>query len=181
MNVGGARVEAFDASADGALEQWRGRFRPVDRLFHTASIVGDFSIVWHVTGVLVGLFIARRFTEALWFSALIGLESLIVNQGVKRLFRRSRPTETGDHRFTVRKPRTSSFPSGHASSAFFSALVLTYFTTWPWAILFYAFALIIATSRVGVRIHHASDVIGGAVVGTLMGIIGLVVLNTLAI
>jgi membrane-associated phospholipid phosphatase len=47
--------------------------------------------------------------------------------------------------------------------------------------LFYAFALIIATSRVGVRIHHASDVIGGAVVGTLMGIIGLVVLNTLAI
>jgi membrane-associated phospholipid phosphatase len=32
-----------------------------------------------------------------------------------------------------------------------------------------------------VRIHHASDVIGGAIAGTLMGIIGLVVLNTLAI
>jgi undecaprenyl-diphosphatase len=112
---------------------------------------------------------------------MIGIESLILNQGIKRLFRRSRPTERGDERFALRKPRTSSFPSGHASSAFFSALVLTYFTTWPWAFLFYGFALIIATSRVGVRIHHASDVIGGAIAGTLMGVIGLVVLNTLAI
>ena len=43
--------------------------------------------------------------------------------------------------------------------------------------LFYAFALVIATSRVGVRIHHASDVIAGAFAGTLMGVIGLLVLR----
>jgi membrane-associated phospholipid phosphatase len=32
-----------------------------------------------------------------------------------------------------------------------------------------------------VRIHHASDVIGGAIVGTLMGTIGLYFLTTAAI
>jgi membrane-associated phospholipid phosphatase len=55
--------------------------------------------------------------------------------------------------------------------------VLTYFTAWPWWLLFYAFALVIATSRVGVRIHHASDVIAGAFAGTLMGVVGLLVLR----
>jgi undecaprenyl-diphosphatase len=174
MNVGGARVEAFDASADDALERWRGRSRSLDRLFHSASIVGDFSIVWHVTGVLVGLFIAQRFTEALWLSALIGLESLIVNQGVKRLFRRSRPTETGDERFTVRRPRTSSFPSGHASAAFFAATLLTWWVGWGWAPLWFAMAVVVAISRAWVRIHHPSDVVGGALTGLLLALLAIV-------
>jgi membrane-associated phospholipid phosphatase len=46
-------------------------------------------------------------------------------------------------------------------------------------VLFYVFALIIATSRVGVRIHHGSDVVGGAIVGSLMGVVGLVFLNAI--
>lgn len=172
--------EKFDQLVDRALEPLRNA-KVVVVVFTIASAVGDFGLLWHIIGLIRSIGSMDRLNQALFFSLMIGIESLLLNQGIKRLFRRSRPTERGDERFTLRKPRTSSFPSGHASSAFFSALVLTYFTTWPWAILFYVFALIIATSRVGVRIHHASDVIGGAVVGTLMGIIGLVVLHTLAI
>lgn len=172
--------EKFDQLVDRALEPLRNA-KVVVVVFTIASAVGDFGLLWHIIGLIRSIGSMDRLNQALFFSLMIGIESLLLNQGIKRLFRRSRPTERGDERFTLRKPRTSSFPSGHASSAFFSALVLTYFTTWPWAFLFYAFALIIATSRVGVRIHHASDVIGGAVVGTLMGIIGLVVLHTLAI
>ncbi len=164
------RVEAFDTSVDRTLERWRGKRRPIDRLFHSASIIGDFSIIWHITGVLVGVFIAHRFTESLWFSALIGLESLIVNQGVKRLFRRTRPTETGDERFTVRKPRTSSFPSGHASAAFFAATLLTWWVGWGWAPLWFAMAAVVALSRAWVRIHHPSDVVGGVVVGLVLAL-----------
>ena len=44
------------------------------------------------------------------YPALLGVESLVVNQGVKRLFRRERPTTTGDDRLPVRTPTTSSFP-----------------------------------------------------------------------
>jgi len=172
--------EKFDRHVDNALEHIRD-LKLVVVVFTIASAVGDFGLLWHAIGLLRAIGSLDRLSQAFFFSLMIGIESLILNQGIKRLFRRSRPTERGDERFALRKPRTSSFPSGHSSSAFFSALVLTYFTTWPWALLFYTFALIIATSRVGVRIHHASDVIGGAVVGTLMGVIGLVVLNTLAI
>ena len=175
-----AWFEKFDQQVDNALEHIRDH-KLVVIVFSIASAVGDFGLLWHIIGLLRSIGSMDRLSQALFFSLMIGIESLILNQGIKRLFRRTRPTERGDERFALRKPRTSSFPSGHASSAFFSALVLTYFTTWPWAFLFYTFALIIATSRVGVRIHHASDVIGGAIAGTLMGVIGLVVLNTLAI
>jgi undecaprenyl-diphosphatase len=37
---------------------------------------------------------------------------------------------------------------------------------WP---LYYAIAVVVAASRVHVRIHHASDVIGGAAIGILLG------------
>ncbi len=158
------RVEALDSTLDAALERVRGR-RVADIVFHAASTVGDFSLIWHVCGLVVGLLVVHDLRQAAWFSALIGLESLVVNQGIKRLFRRARPTETGDPRFPVRKPRTSSFPSGHASSAFYAATLLIYWVGWPWAALWLPLALIVATSRAFVRIHHPSDVLAGMVVG----------------
>lgn len=167
------RVEAFDSSVDAALERVRGR-RVLDRVFRGASTVGDFSLIWHVTGLAVGL-VRRDLGAALWFSALIGLESLIVNQGIKRLFRRTRPTETGDARLQVRRPRTSSFPSGHASAACFAASLLTVWAGWPWAPLWFAMAAVVALSRAVVRIHHPSDVVGGVVVGLALAQLVLLV------
>lgn len=169
-----ALVHRFDRRADAALERVRSRHHLLDRVFTAASHLGDFSVVWHLVGVTRWLTGGSTAAQAAVFSALIGLESLVVNQGIKRLFRRTRPTETGDPRFQVRRPRTSSFPSGHASSAFFAATVLVHWTGWSWAPLWIAMAAVVATSRAFVRIHHASDVVGGAVVGLALGQLALV-------
>ena len=96
--------------------------------------------------------------------ALIGAESLVVNQGIKRLFGRRRPTSAGDPRFPVRTPSTSSFPSGHASAAFFAASLLTESDPLL-APVWFGLATVVATSRAYVRIHHGSDVVAGAAVG----------------
>lgn len=167
-------IELFDQRVDAWLEPVR-RWRGVDRVFHAASIAADFSILWHVIGIAVAFTLAPQATDALWFSALIGVESLVVNQGVKRLFRRRRPTETGDDRFRVRRPRTSSFPSGHASSAFFAAVLLTGWVGGGWWPLWFAIALVVALSRAVVRIHHPTDVIGGAVLGAFLADLAVVV------
>jgi undecaprenyl-diphosphatase len=177
MNNNNIPFAAFDDRVDALLEPLRNK-KLVVVVFTVASAVGDFGLLWHLIGFLRAIGSTARLQQAVVFSILIGVESLLLNQGIKRLFRRTRPTERGDARFTLRKPRTSSFPSGHSSSAFFSALVLTTMTPWPWWILFYFFAVTIATSRVGVRIHHASDVIGGAIVGTTMGVFGALVMTT---
>ncbi|QXC63411.1 phosphatase PAP2 family protein [Aquihabitans sp. G128] len=59
---------------------------------------------------------------------------------------------------------TSSFPSGHASSAFTAAGILSEHDP-ALKPLFYAVAVVVATSRVHVQIHHASDVLAGAALG----------------
>ena len=100
----------------------------------------------------------------------LGAESLLVNQGIKRLFRRPRPTIAGDPRLKVREPSTSSFPSGHASASGFAATLLTTWDGKRSAPLWWSLAAVVATSRVYVRIHHASDVVVGVVVGAGLGL-----------
>ncbi|MEP7046771.1 MAG: phosphatase PAP2 family protein [Ilumatobacteraceae bacterium] len=164
-------VGSFDLWGDRQLERLRGN-AIADPLFKTASFVGDFSGIWHAIGV--GRVLADRSNarQALAMSALIGAESLLVNQGVKRLFRRVRPTETGDPRFQVRRPSTTSFPSGHASAAFFAAAILTTATGKSLAPVWYSTATVIALSRAYVRIHHPSDVVVGAALGAALGVVG---------
>jgi undecaprenyl-diphosphatase len=100
-------------------------------------------------------------------SAVLGLESLLVNGGIKRLVRRTRPVFTGERPHRLRRPRTSSFPSGHASSAFCAATLLSEGRrTWP---AYYALATVVAASRVHVRIHHPTDVVAGAALGLALG------------
>ena len=168
----------FDDWFDRFIEPIR-NLRVIVFMFTIASAVGDFGLLWHAIGIARVALTDAPLSDALIFSAMIGIESLILNQGIKRFFRRKRPTISGDKRFAVRTPRTSSFPSGHASSAFFAALLLTHWVH-GWQIgLFYLIAVIIAFSRVGVRIHHASDVLAGALTGTVMGAIGLLALASL--
>lgn len=156
----------FDEWADARLEPLRSN-RVAGTVLRTASTLGDWALVWHLVGAIRGLRSERHATEAFQLSALLAVESLVVNQGVKRLFRRTRPTETGDARFQVRRPMTSSFPSGHASAAFFAARLLTRRSP-RLTLLWYGIAVVVALSRPFVRIHHASDIVGGALVGTAL-------------
>lgn len=164
-------VDTFDHWGDAQLERLRGN-AIADPVFRTASYLGEFSAIWHLIGIGRAVIDPSAVRQSLAMSALLGGESLIVNQGLKRLFRRTRPTESGDPRFPVRKPMTSSFPSGHASAAFFSAAILTTATGRALAPVWYSTAAIVAVSRAYVRIHHPSDVVGGAAVGVVLGLVG---------
>jgi undecaprenyl-diphosphatase len=165
----GPAVDAFDAAADELLEQLRDH--PVaDRLFLAASHVGDFSLIWHIASV-VRATARRRPDQAIALAAALGVESLVVNQGIKRLFRRTRPTTSGDVRFQVRRPSTSAFPSGHASAAAFAAATLIAWDGRRWAPLWISLAAVVGISRAYVKIHHPSDVVGGALTGLVLAVL----------
>lgn len=165
----GPRIESFDGAADRWLEQFRGN--PVlDRVMTLATDAGEFSTLWHVSSIVRGLSRGRR-DQIVALAIGIGAESLIVNQGLKRIFRRPRPTESGDQRFDIRAPLTSSFPSGHASAATFAAVCLVGWDGRRWAPLWVPLAATVAISRPYVRIHHASDIVGGVAAGATMGLI----------
>ncbi|WP_420626031.1 phosphatase PAP2 family protein [Candidatus Poriferisodalis sp.] len=162
------QIARFDNAVDRWWEVLRGR-KWVDRVMYGASDVGEFSQLWHVLGAIRALGPRREASDALRFSALMALESLVVNQGIKRLFARRRPDTAADNptNHRLRQPITSSFPSGHASAAFCAAAVLSRRSRL--GPLYRLAATIVATSRIHVRLHHASDVIAGAAVGEVIG------------
>ncbi len=161
------RARAFDARADAVLGLLRGN-AVANRTFYAASALGDHGILWHTIGVLRALGGDRQVAEAVRLSAALAFESVLVNVGIKSMFRRTRPLHTGTRPFALRRPLTSSFPSGHATSAFCAAVLLSKAEP-RLRPLWYATATVVASSRVHVRIHHASDVVVGAAIGYALG------------
>jgi len=161
-------IRRFDDSVDRAWDHLRGK-PIIDRVMYSASAVGDHSIVWHLLGAAQGLRSERDKRRAIRLAVALGAESVLVNVGIKSLFRRERPVHDGDRPHGLRQPKTSSFPSGHASSAACAAVLLT--DGDPLAPLWIATALVVGTSRIHVKIHHASDVVAGAAVGAAFGLL----------
>jgi membrane-associated phospholipid phosphatase len=165
----GSAVDAFDQRVDREFDRIRGN-RFADRLFYGASALGDHGMIWLMLGALRGLRSERDWHAAVRLGAGVGIESAVVNLGIKSLFRRKRPAWELERPMHLRRPRTSSFPSGHATSAFTAAGLLS--DQDRLKPLYYVVAVIVAWSRVFVKIHHASDVVAGIVVGIGLGKLG---------
>jgi membrane-associated phospholipid phosphatase len=119
-----------------------------------------------------------------WFSiriATIALSSLVLMLLLKNLFQRKRPLSP-----LLKAAKGLSFPSGHAIMAVtFYGLIL--YIVWhevsiDWmrytiASLLLVLIIWIGYTRVYLRVHYASDVLAGFIIGLLWLSISLVVLN----
>lgn len=159
-------LDDLDDLSDRAWDKLRGN-PALDRLFYTASSLGDWSLLWHLLGALLSLKGGLHRKNFLRLSLALGAESVLVNLVVKSFFRRRRPPQPQNHPLHLRIPVTSSFPSGHACSAVLAAMLLSEASRRRWP--FWMLASVVAFSRVHVRIHHVSDVAGGLALGLLLG------------
>jgi undecaprenyl-diphosphatase len=162
-------IARFDRWVDESVAGPMRGHRTADRVFYAASALGDHGLIWLILAVVRGLTSPDSWRATMRAAAAIGIESALVNGPVKWVFRRSRPLPTGvaaPH--PLRTPRTSSFPSGHATSAFCAATLLSDGDP-ARRPLYFALAAVVAWSRIHVRLHHGSDVIGGVVIGTVLG------------
>jgi undecaprenyl-diphosphatase len=159
-------VERFDGAVERVVEPLRGNVI-ANRVFYAASELGNHSIIWHIVNAIQTLLTRDARSSAL-VATTLGIESGLVNGPVKMLFRRERPEHDGERPHALRQPKTSSFPSGHATSAFCAAALFSRRdpSRRP---LYYGLASVVAFSRIHVKIHHASDVVAGAAIGAVMG------------
>jgi undecaprenyl-diphosphatase len=164
-----SRVHAFDLRVDALVERIRG---PVlDPVFYGLSSAADHGMLW----LLIGAARAARDGDpgvALRMGAALGVESLLTNGPIKACFRRVRPDDdhppAGPLPYGMHRPISSSFPSGHAASAFTAAMLLAGGPATP---MWFALAAAVAASRVYTQMHHASDVVAGAALGVAFGAI----------
>jgi membrane-associated phospholipid phosphatase len=162
-----SRVHALDLRIDAWVDRLRGP--RLDPVFYGLSSAADHGLLW----VLIGATRAARRGDpgiALRLGAVLGVESLLTNGPIKAAFRRVRPEDDGPPDaplpYGMHRPLTSSFPSGHAVSAFTAATLLAGGPATP---LWFALATGVAASRVYTRMHHSSDVVAGAALGLALG------------
>ena len=158
-------MSSLDEAVDAAFEPLRGNAR-VDAAAAVVSNLADYGLVW----VLLGLIKMRRKgpdrRRAVVALGAAGFSSLLVSRMVKASVERQRPD---DHLpASVRAPTSSSFPSGHTLAAFCTAFVLA--DTDAQTAANVGFASAVAVSRVHLRAHHPTDVIGGAAIGSVLGL-----------
>ena len=161
-------MDEWDDRVDEWFDQLRGN-PTFDWLFYAASDLADHSRLWHLLATGRAAASLRAEPAAVRLVVALAIESGLVNGVVKSIFDRSRPIISRERPLRLRIPRTSSFPSGHASAAAMSAVLLA--DRSRVAPLYFAAAAVVSVSRVHVRIHHASDIVGGAIVGTALGVL----------
>jgi len=128
--------------------------------------------------VLGGLWIAlliwggrRGRMTAVMLVIAVALADQLSSAVLKPLVGRVRPCNAlplEEIRLLIRRSGSFSFPSSHSTNSFAMAMVLA----WRWprlVIIFIAFAIIVAYSRVYVGVHYPVDVLAGAVLGVACG------------
>ena len=131
-----------------------------------------------VPPILVGAFVYAGDRRLAYEVALGTLSLWMLVEGLKALVSRARPFVLLTHARVVgfREPGRS-FPSGHTSQWFFlAALLIHHYQLGGWAAAgLYVLALAIGLTRMYVGAHYPRDVLAGAILGSLWGLIGILV------
>lgn len=111
-------------------------------------------------------------------AAALLMNLILCNLILKNLVARVRPYDVNTAiAILIKKPLDFSFPSGHTAASFaaMTALFLAKMKkAWIAALVL---AVLIAFSRLYFYVHYPTDVLGGAVVGILSGIIGYAIVE----
>lgn len=140
----------------------------LDGHFRRLSRAADHSVLWLGIAAALAVGGGRNGRRAAIESVLaIGATSATVNLGIKPLARRRRPNRANPAQFEARvvpMPESTSFPSGHAASAFAFAYVVGRHVP-PLAVPIRLLAGAVAYSRVHTGVHYPGDVVIGAILG----------------
>ena len=145
----------------------------LDPLMTIYTKLGDAGLLFIALGLVMLLF---KSTRKAGFSALcamiIGL--VVVNFTIKPLVSRPRPWVVIEGFVNlVEEKDPNSFPSGHTNAAFAFALALCVAAPKRWMkIAAVCAAAVMGLSRLYVGVHFPSDVLVGALIGSLCGLAG---------
>jgi len=148
------------------------------------------SNTWIPLYLFLGLFAIMNFGWKVWpwivfFIVTVSLTDQLSANLIKNFVQRPRPCNDEDFMINVHAllggcSPTFSFPSSHATTHFGMAWFIymtmkQYFKKWSY--LFFIWAATVAYGQVYVGIHYPLDVLGGAIIGSFIGIMTASIFN----
>ena len=167
-------------SLDGQIAVWvtTHRVSSLNWIFVGLGRIDMLGAVWIALALALGLVTRRGILPSLGLAILVGATTFAADTasfGVKDLTSRTRPFFAHRQIHPLYVVHSSSFPAGHAATAFAGATLLAY--VWPRGTTFFLLlATAIGYSRVYVGVHYPSDVIVGALLGVAVGLAAVAVL-----
>ena len=143
------------------------QIRLIRDLFRLVSRLGD-GLFWYSLMLLILLFEGSEGLLPVLHMALAGLSGTLLYKWLKGKTLRPRPFEVHQDIFLTGKPLDKfSFPSGHTLHAVvFGLVAINYYPALSFIIM--PFVSMVALSRVVLGLHYPSDVIAGALIGSLI-------------
>lgn len=140
------------------------------------------SITWYPLYLFLLVFMLMNFgMKAWWWMLFLTITIILTDQisssFIKDFFHRTRPCSDPFFSNYVRLllnrcPSSGSFTSSHATNHFGAAIFISltmkrYFKNWHY--LFFFWAATVSYGQVYVGVHYPTDVVGGALLGSLIG------------
>jgi undecaprenyl-diphosphatase len=147
-----------------------------DSFFGILSGAGYAGIIWFVIGISIFIWEEIRDRRLLLTQIIAGsLSFFLVDILLKNFFQRFRPEFRLPTAIVVMDfTKSYSFPSGHTTVAFAMAIILSRkYARWSW--FYYLLAILIAFSRVYLGKHYPGDILAGAVLGTVIGLVSMII------
>lgn len=154
---------------DGSLLLWIQTLHLswLDPVVSAFTSLGNGGMLWIVLSLAMVCFKPTRKAGALALGAML-LGLLVTNLTIKPLVERPRPWLDLPLTPLVVERDPHSFPSGHTCAAFAAGMIWARTLPWKWGrVLAAVLAVCMGLSRLYVGVHYPTDVLAGAVIGSL--------------
>lgn len=166
---------------DDVVLDWVGRLHTpfLNRVMIFFSMLGTKGTIWLLISIP---FFINSSTTYIGVNILVSISlTAISGEGIiKHIVCRMRPCHKLENEdLIVRRPSFYSFPSGHTASSFAVATLAIIRCSVPIWCGILVIALIVAFSRIYLRVHYLSDVVCGVFLGILCGIASVFIIDYL--
>ncbi len=154
-------------------------FQQINGFANTSKIIdfvgvffADYLLYVIAIFFLVLLFVNKARLMTISVGISVFLSRYIIAEPIKRIFHIARPyvSVDGVKKIVEENADYYSFPSGHTAIFFAIAMAVFYFNK-KWGIVAFVIAILVGVSRIYVGVHWPLDVVAGALIGILSGII----------
>ena len=143
----------------------------MDTVMKGITHLGDAGIIWII--ITLCLLISKQYRKLGILCAIGLILGLIIGNGiVKNLVSRERPFVVDKDilkTLKIKKPEDPSFPSGHTQASFIVATILM-MAKRKFGIPALILAFLIGFSRLYLKVHFPTDVLGGMLMGIAIGL-----------